>query len=381
MEPAIKKHRILLVIRHPVGGIRTFCRYVYRNFGSEKYRFTLLAPDTPETRVLLDDLRELDLNYVPLGRNTGGRRFFRGVTRAIRTGDFDIVHSHGFTSGACAVLGALTRRRPHILTCHDVFNDRQFVGFSGAVRKWALAALMSTIDCIHCVSHDARENLLAHLPLLRWLRRNVIAIPNGIEVDRFVEAVPRDLKGELGLPGETFLIGFLGRFMSQKGFRYLVDALAGMVARSDLPRRPVVLTFGEDGFVREEKEAVGKRGLSDVVRFMPFVADAAPTLKGLDVLVMPSLWEASPLLAMEAMVAGIPVVGTNCIGLREVLRNTPATVVPPRDSVALAEALISEMRNPTTANARAFATEAAVRFQVDRPAADLEKLMVRLMKK
>jgi glycosyltransferase involved in cell wall biosynthesis len=84
---------------------------------------------------------------------------------------------------------------------------------------------------------------------------------------------------------------------------------------------------------------------------------------------------------MEAMVAGVPLIGTNCIGLREVLRNTPATAVPARDSVALAEALISEMRNPTTTKARAFATEAASRFHVRPRAKELENVILRILER
>jgi glycosyltransferase involved in cell wall biosynthesis len=189
------------------------------------------------------------------------------------------------------------------------------------------------------------------------------------------------LRQELGLPSDGFLIGFLGRFMSQKGFRYLVDALAAMVQTKGLPRRSILLTFGDDGFIREEREAVTKRGLRKVVHFLPFVPDIASTLKGLDVVVMPSLWEACPLLPMEAMVAGVPVIGTNCIGLREVLQDTPAKVVPTRDGVALAEALIHEMKDPTTSAARAFVAEAADRFEVKRQVVELEKLMLSLLKR
>ena len=104
-------------------------------------------------------------------------------------------------------------------------------------------------------------------------------------------------------------------------------------------------------------------------------------LKGLDVVAMPSLWEACGLLAMEAMVAGVPLVGTDCVGLREVLRNTPAHVVPAKDSLALSEALMMEMRNPTTSRAREFAIEAAARFQVKNRAAEIEKLMLKYLER
>lgn len=377
----MKKHRILFVVRHPVGGIRTFFRYVYRNFSAEKYQFTLVAPDLPETRVLLEDLRELDLTYIPTDKNVKSKELLKVVTKIIRKETFDLVHSHGFTSGACSIVGALSTRTPHILTCHDVFTQEQFIGLQGFVRKTALGMMLAMIDCIHCVSHDARDNFLAYLPILKLYKHKVIAISNGIEVAPFLNAERRDLRRELGLPPESFLIGFLGRFMSQKGFRYLVDALEHIKKEHNLPKEPLILTFGEqDGFIREEKECVKKKGLAGSILFLPFVPNVASTLKGLDVVAMPSLWEACGLLAMEAMVAGVPFVGTDCVGLREVLRNTMAHIVPAKNSLALSEALIMEMRNPTTAKAREFAIEAAARFRAEERATEIEKLMLKLLK-
>jgi len=378
----MKKHRILLVVKHPVGGIRTFFRYVYKGFCSEKYQFTLIAPNFPETRVLLEDLRELDLHYIPTDHNVSNKELFRLVTTTIRGQSFGLIHSHGFTSGACSIIGALSKQIPHILTCHDVFTSGQFVGLKGFVRKSALGVMLSMIDCIHCVSNDARDNLLAYLPILKLFKQKVITILHGIEVEPFLNAERRDLRREFSLPSDSFLIGFMGRFMAQKGFRYLVDALEQLKKIENLRKEPIVLAFGEpDGFIREEQDLVKKRGLAGSILFLPFVPNVAATLKGLDIIAMPSLWEACGLLAMEAMVAGVPLVGTDCIGLREVQRNTPAHVVPARNGIALAEALLLEMRNPSTARAMGFATEAAARFQVKDRAAEIEKLMLKYLEK
>jgi len=374
------KHRILLIVRHPVGGIRTFLRYVYTNIGSLKYHFTLVAPDMPETRVLLDDLSELGLEYIPVSANATNWQLFRAITAITRRHSFALIHSHGFTSAACSIIAALFHQIPHMLTCHDVFTPGQFVGLKGFMEKWALGAIFSIVDRIHCVSNDARENLLAYLPILRLFENKVVTILHGIEVEPFANADQRDLKAELGLPPDAFLIGFMGRFMAQKGFRYLVDALEQLKVMDNLSKKPLVLTFSQaDGFIREEQEEVNKRGLAGSILFLPFVPNVASTLKGLDIVAMPSLWEACGLLAMETLVAGIPLVGTNCIGLREVLQNTPAYVVPAKDSAALSEALAMEMRAPTTSRAKKFATEAASRFEVKRSVAEVEKLMLELI--
>jgi len=378
----MKKYKILLVVRWPIGGIRTFFRYVYKNFDSNRYHFVVIAPALPEINFLLEDLGELDLRYISAGKNVGDKEFFRVVTRLIRNEDFDLVHSHGFTAGVCSTLGSSLMRIPHIITLHETLGDGRFIGLKGLFKKFALGVILSMIDAIQCVSRDARDNLLSYLKVLRLFEWKVTVIQNGIEIERFLTSAVRDLRQELNLPQNSFLIGFLGRYMPEKGFSYLVRALEKVQKEEELPKRPVLLSFGpEDGFIREERENVKRMGLAESVCFLPFVSDVGSTLKGLDVIAIPSLWEACPLLPMEAMVSGVPLIGTNCIGLREVLKDTPATVVPAKDSLALSEALSMEMRNPTTAKAREFVTEAAARFQVKERAAEIEKLMLKFLER
>lgn len=376
--PQCPRYKMLIVVRHPVGGIRTFMRYVYRRFDPRRYAFTLICPELPETHVLLKDLADLGLRHVPTASRVKAGAFARTVAATLWRDRFDLVHSHGFTAGLCAAPAALLRGTPHLMTCHDVLGERQLAGWRGSLRRHALSAAIARMDGVHCVTRDARDNLLKRLApgSGRW-RTEPFVIPNGIETQRFLRAAPRSLRAELGLPPDCFLIGFFGRFMSQKGFAYLVDAVARLEAERPTGRRPVLLTFGaHDGFIREEQAAVRRRGLSDTIRFLPFEADIAATLKGLDVVAMPSLWEACGLVAMEAMVAGVPLVGTTCVGLREVLHDTPAATVPPADSDALFDALAREMTTPTTAAARRFVAQAAIRFDVQPRAAALERWMI-----
>lgn len=370
---------ILAIIRHPVGGIRTFIRYVYTNFNKANYHFTLLAPDLPELHVLLNDLKCFETDFIPINQNPSGFHFFLSVSKAIFGGKFDLVHSHGFTSGLCSILPSILTKTPHIMTSHDILQQNQFQGMKGLLKKKVLSLLFPMIDVIHAVSNDARANLIEFLPRLRCHNNKVVAIQNGIEVERFNNSQTRDFRHELELGNNTFLIGFLGRFMSPKGFRYLIEALELMLL-NDLPKKPLILTFGEGCFVREEIAGVTKRGLDRYVNFLPFVPNPASTIKGLDVVVMPSLWEACPLQPMEAMVSGVPVIGTNCIGLREVLEDTSAKIITPKDSKALANAIIEEMSNPSTYKSRQFAGEAAIRFDVKKQASRLEHIILNLIK-
>lgn len=373
-----KKQKILLVVRWPVGGIRTFIRYVYRNFDPKRWHLTILAPDLSEMRVLIEDLADLGVSFIPVKERPSAVHFYMKVTLALIHSRYDLVHSHGFTCGMGAALPAFFRRTPHMMTSHETLNENQFAGVKGWCKHLGMGWLFRLIDLVHSVSHDAQANLLEYFPSLVQNNGKCVVIPNGIEVDRFVEADPRYLRGELGLGDNVFLIGFLGRFMSPKGFRYLVDAIELLRANHDLPKKPLVLTFGDGGFIREEKQAIKERGLEENFSFMPFTPNVAGTIKGLDVVVMPSLCEACPLLPMEALVCGVPFVGSNCIGLREVLKGTPAIVVEKADAAGLARALAQEMKMGTREIFLSFRETASIMFDVRKTSQNLEHIYERL---
>ena len=248
------------------------------------------------------------------------------------------------------------------MTSHDVLNATQFSGFSGSLKKFFMGRLFGSTAEIHSVSNDAQDNLLSFFGSLKQERCR--AILNGIEVERFAQADPRDLRSELELGEEYFLVGFMGRFMSQKGFNYLVDAMEILSRDGSLPRKPLVLAFGWGGFIREEQQALRERGMSESFRFLPFAANVASSIKGLDMVAMPSLWEACGLLAMEVLASGTPLVASNCIGLREVVKDTPATIIPPKDGAALAAAIKKHMEKETAPRFQEFAAEACRRFDV-----------------
>jgi glycosyltransferase involved in cell wall biosynthesis len=176
--------------------------------------------------------------------------------------------------------------------------------------------------------------------------------------------VPSNLRQQLGLNPDVVLMGFLGRFMEQKGFLVLADALAEL--NQSPPARPfhLVAVGSGDLLVNYQNMLDGKPDVLRRISFLPQTPDPASVLRELDLLVMPSLWEAHPLLPMEAMLVGVPIVGTSCLGLREVLRGSPSMMVPPGDAKALARALRQAISAPWKDAAMDYAAKAKDRFDV-----------------
>lgn len=364
--------RVLSIARHAVGGIRTYLRYTYGALPSERYRFTILAPESIESPYLRAGVPQ-NARLVEVSRDRAGARLLYAAARALASGAYDLVHSHGFTAGAIAALVNAPYAVPHVLTSHDVFRDEQFGPPFGPIRRRILERLVARADIVHCPTEDARENLLRYLPLV-GRRTCVSVVSHGIPVEGFrgVAAAKSSSRRTEG----PFIFGFLGRMVPQKGFDVLIDAV-GILVRERPEDRFEVRVISDGGFVRELREAVSVRRLDGYFRFTGFTRDVAAILGEIDCVLMPSRWEACGLLAMEALVAGCPLVASGCPGLREVIRETPALCVQPGDPLSLAQAMAEMLQdiNRIRAAAVAYVAQASVRFDVKRAAAELDVLL------
>jgi glycosyltransferase involved in cell wall biosynthesis len=376
MDHAKRKRKILLVVRWPVGGIRTFLKYVLSRFPSSNYEFIFIGADTESTQALRKDLGPMVVKWLLFPTDGAElKSCFRLVWQTLRSQEIDLVHAHGFTSAVGCIVPARLSRVPVILTSHDVLLPSQFSGWKGTLKIVGLFAALSQCALVQSVSVDAQSNLSSMLP--RLPARKMAVILNGVNTSVFKDAAPRDLKEEFSLSEQTAVIGFFGRFMRQKGFGLLVDAIEKLRGRQPTAELHVVC-FGSGAFIREEQADIQKRGLSDVFTFVPFTADVSGAMKGCDLVVMPSLWEACPLQPMEVLSAGIPFVGSNCIGLREVLAGTPAVVVEAGNSESLALGIVEGL-NKGRHSFEEYAPEAVERFDVRKTAAKIHGMYERVL--
>jgi glycosyltransferase involved in cell wall biosynthesis len=359
MHSENKQHDVLTVVRWPVGGIRTYLRELLRQEVFQGIRFKIVMPRTDESIHLADEVSSERVVCVLTDNDSGALLRQTWVESARQR--FCLLHAHGFTSAMTSFLVARSRRTPLLLTAHDVFTDGQYRGVLGSLKRCAVEAVLRRVDVIHAVTQDGASNLTKYLPAVASGPCRLVVIPHGVNIDGFSRSSPRNVRAELKLGQSVFLFGFFGRFMAQKGFRTLVEA-AGKLVDDGLADHFRVLCVGGGGFVREDTAYIEQRGLAQQFAFLPFERDIGPSLKGVDAVVMPSLWEASGLLAMEAMVCGTPLIASSCVGLRETIADTPTRGIEPRDAVALAAAMRQEMQSPTKSASAAFVPAAMQRF-------------------
>lgn len=329
--------KVLVVVRWPVGGIRTFIKYVYSNWADKNIELHFLTPNLPEVLVLKEQLGALNTKWhLTKTDRPSVLEIFKLGYSILREGNFDIVHAHGFTSAIALSPLIFMFRVKSVFTSHDALLEKQFIGFKGKIKKAVITLALNRYTRLHSVSHDSADNLVKSLPSLN--KNKMVVIVSGVDTNRFYTADSIDLKSLLDISVEVTLIGFFGRFMSPKGFKYLIDAMN--LLEKEQSGKFKVICFGAGAFIREEQQYISSLGLMDRFYFHDFIPDIAPYLKGCDIVAMPSLWEACGLLAMESLAAGVPLVASSCMGLREVCNGSPAIMVDPANAESLALGIV-----------------------------------------
>jgi glycosyltransferase involved in cell wall biosynthesis len=253
--------------------------------------------------------------------------------------------------GSFAHLRAIRRLRPDVLHA----NLRHPWSCQYALAAGNLTPGVRTIAVEQCTAPpESRSQVLlnrlnfmrldAHIAVSRataskiegWASlppESIRVIYNGIDdPDPPPKPVPRAVDGPV--------VGSVGRLHPQKGYEFLLRALPSV------PEATVVLVG--DGEGRGDLEQLASElGITDRVRFAGWQSDPQAWLPSFDVFAMPSLFEGFPRAGVEAMLAGLPVVGSRVDGIPEgIVDGETGLLVPPEDPEAIAQALNALIGDP-----------------------------------
>lgn len=253
--------------------------------------------------------------------------FVEGImlARLLRRAEATRLHSHFANSGATVgMLAAHFAGLPWSLTLHGVSETDYPAGL-------LLADKVSHADFVACASWFMRAQAMRTASPADWSKLHVVRC--GIDpVAMPTTATPGD-----GPP----LFVCVGRLSSEKGHRGLLEAFA--TVRRQIPQAQLDLVG--DGPLRQELEALGgDLGISDAVRFHGALSEAETLgrIAAAHILVLPSFMEGLPLVIMEAMALGKPVVASGVAGIPELVRTGEnGLLVPPSDWQALGAAMVA----------------------------------------
>ena len=286
--------------------------------------------------------------------------------------------ARGLLRGLMTALGAL-RRRPDVSWTRDP-----------SVLFWTVMLGLPSIYEAHGVPERGRRWLLTRVARRRSLRgvvvltsptrdrmiemgvppEKIVVVPDAVDLERFADLPDRsEARATLSIPDDRYVLGYVGRFRggssSEKGIPQLIQAVASLDSVGG--RKPLLLCVGGpmDAAVDYERIAADVGLAPDAMRLVDRVApDEVPLwIVACDVVTIP--WErktyselyTSPLKLFEYLAAGVPIVASDLVSLREVLEHEQnALLVEPGDPAALAAAF--ERLSEDDALARSLAKRA-----------------------
>jgi glycosyltransferase involved in cell wall biosynthesis len=245
------------------------------------------------------------------------------VARALRS--YDVLYSH--TSIPGEILGdvaARIARKQHVVHRHTPPHLSADVPIR-KVQATLYRLLLRRRSLIVVAPHIADGVVALGVP-----RRHITVIPNGVDPESLPSVRRRD-------PEDRLRIGVLGRVDPQKGMD--VFAAAVQILQPQNLRARFMVGIARGGFPDVEGQVLAELQDAGVEVVTPG-ADGPMFLAGLDVVVMPSRWEGSPLTLFEALALGKPVIASDIPGIAEVMNGEEAgLLVSVADPSALADAI------------------------------------------
>jgi glycosyltransferase involved in cell wall biosynthesis len=303
------------------------------------YRVTAMCR---EASPLEEQLDRDGIDHLSLG---GGEYISPGavlsIRKFLRDGKFGFIHSH-YSRDLWKVVPPIKWSHSHCLIHTRHINSGIQKG--DPLHRW----LFNRVDGWVATSQEGRANLLETHPVNP---AKVHVINFGVNISKN----NRDLlsrcqvREEFGIDNEVIVVGMLGRMTPKKGHEIFFKAITSIQKQVDSNVIYLVVggpSVGEEEYGNFLKKRVIEMGLQDRIVFTGQRNDVQRLFSAMDIYVMPSDKESFGISLLEAMCSGLPVVATSVGGPREVVEEgISGLLVPPRDPVRLAEAIVRLVRN------------------------------------
>lgn len=299
------------------------------------------------------------------------------LVHLLRTIQPDIVHTHTAKAGAIGRIAAWIARGERRPVVVHTFHGHVLRGYFGVLGTFAFRSLERVLaratTQLVAVSPEVRDDLVS---LNIAPREKFAVIRLGIQLDERThpDRARVETRRQIGVAPERFLVGWIGRMTSVKR---VPDVLEGFRRLRESGVDAVLCLVG-DGPDREEIERQASAlGVIRHALFVGYQDHVGSWYEAFDVLVLPSANEGTPVVAIEALAAGCPVVATRVGGVPDVVEDgVTGYLVAPRDTEALAERLERLARDPKLRRRLGDAGKERVltRYAVERLVADTDEL-------
>ncbi len=307
--------------------------------------------------VFRESFEQLGISVHSLSPHRWPPLYIPRLIRLLKQSHFDIVHCHLNASNwigkpiaaACGV---------RIRIAHDQCND--------ALRsKNPILTLLDALtnrfsSLILAVSNSTRDFLVSREDLDP---ARVILLPNAVDTEYFRPsdtAVRSEAKRQLGFEPDCFLVAGVGRLVPQKNYSAFLSTFSLLSQQRPNSRFVIAGTGPEEAKLRI---FAADLGIVNEGRFLGFLSDTHRLYRACDALLLPSLYEGLPLVALEAMASGVPVVGSAVDGLEDLIHSGENGLLAPTKQPSEFAELLLQLHDSHSERER-IAAAARIHIQV-----------------
>lgn len=290
---------------------------------------------------ILPEFKSLDvpLYHVPKTKRVDISTM-RTIGNIVRQNNIQLINSHHFMSFVYSLFGSKIKNRAHLVyTEHSEWEIQQLSG------KWNRigSVLMNGVDAAVGVSAAVTKKIQE---AFNAEGRQIVTIKNGIPAAAMIaDERKKTLRSELGLSPGDIVVGTVANFRKNKNHLFLFRAFSELIKRYANLRLMLIGQGFERDLENSEPEIrafLQDRNLGERVLMLGYRSDVPELLNIIDIFCLPSKKEGLPISLIEAMNVGLPVVGTDAEGIREVIvHNRNGFLVPVGDRDRLTIALSS----------------------------------------
>lgn len=308
----------------------------------------------------------VEFDRIPVAISKDPLRLWWAVRKKVKhylaDGGSWIAHVHNPLVGAFALTAQAYRKIPKVYHFHSSWYDEEKIisaeaGHSGLghfcrlnVIRWMEWICYRSAKSVLFLSEYTRRRFMDYYPFKKPRMR---IVPGGVDANKFFPPENKDeinaIRKRLGMPEDYILLLTVRRLEARMGLDNLITAVAKIVTRS--PELKFKLMIAGTGSLNEKlKSQATLLGLDDRIQFLDFVPEGLLPLyyAAADIFIMPTAFiEGFGLATVEALSAGLPVLGTPVGGTTEILKSIdPNLLFRHATAESMADKIESVLKNP-----------------------------------
>lgn len=297
-----------------------------------EFAVCVLEPENPMAR----ELAATGAHVVIPDRKLGLASGTRWACQVIRETRPDIIHTHLLPATQVGLAASRLMHIPALTTVHFMFDGLR----TSALLRQMNRMSFKFYDRIIAISDAVKQSILEHCHVRP---DRVTVLRNGIDFTRTCSCAQdlRDhVRQELSVPPGQLLVGSIGRLDQVKSYDTLITAMAKTRDTANASSTPRLVLVGDGAERTRLEQLTADLDLADTITFAGTQEDPSRFLAAFDVFVLPSVSEGLGLSIIEAMGAGLPVIGSAAGGIPEVVTHGASGLLfEPGDSAELADCL------------------------------------------